>query len=368
MLVIIGLVILVLAYYAFVELGRHNIIWTDVESGWCRIVMRWGKYLRILEPGRRLIGIPGMHTLYKRKMTFMKCVTDAEGNAKAERHDEKDIASFKTVRYPYALPFRDEEDCHALHLKGLLAVFATIKDYQKAFFDVSDWYAEMNTRILKVWRDLLVTMDYDTDIVGRDTDKEKKLELVSARLWKVLNSKAKKEGARSVLEELLETAGIEVHSVELVSVDPPEGWRETTLGLYKAEREKVAATQQAEASAILFGDTSQALKLWLVEQREAGNAPSRAQIAAKQDELRARALAKEKGYQELYVRGLENASTAVVGGNGVAAELMVGGDKGGRRNKGDDSDESDHPDFSSMTEAQKQAWAEKRKRRKGRND
>lgn len=336
-----------LGYYIFLKMVSANLFWTRVESGWCRIVLTWGNYSRTLNPGLRWVGIPGIHTLYSRTMTFLKSTTNEKGEAIAKPHDDENISSFKTTRYPYALPFKDEEDSHGLHLSGLLAVFAIIEDYQKAFFVVSDWYSEMNTRILKIWRDLLATIGYDDDIVGRDLEKEQEEDTVSQRLWEALNFRP--NGRPSVVEELFEIAGIRVRSVELVSIDPPEGWRDITLAPYKAGREKEAAKHQAEASAILFDDTNQALKVWLEGQRATGYNPTQAQIEAKQEELRQRALAKTPGYQQIHIKGLEGATTAVVGGGGAGAGILIGGGnpsgpsgkKGSRKKKPEDMDDNE---------------------------
>jgi len=330
--VVIGVVALACA------LARRNLFFTIVGSGWCRIVLEWGEYSKTIGPGFHWIGIPGINTLYSRKMTFLKSVTDAKGIAKAEPHDEKDISSFKTTRYPYALPFEKEEDSHMLPLSGLLAVFATVEDYQKAFFVVSDWYAEMNVRILKCLRDLIAEISYDEDIAGRDTPEEQAKKTINERLQEKLN--CKQSSGLSILEELRNTAGIRVESVELVSIDPPEDWRATTLAPYKALKEKEAAVHQAEASATLFDDTNQALKAWLEDQRAAGHHPTQGQIEAKQEELRARALAKTGSYQQLHIKGLEGATTAVVGGGGGVgggAGILVGGGRGQGGNRGRNS-------------------------------
>jgi len=325
----------VIGYLVVLGLAKVNILFTRVEQGWCKIILRWGKYVRTIGPGLRWIGIPGMHALYRRKMTFMKSVTDSKGVAQAELHpleNEKDggiVSSFKTTRYPYALPFKDEEDSHALPLSGLIAVFGVIEDYGKAFFNASDWYAEMNTKILSCFRDLLAEISYDDDIVGRDTEEERVPDSISARLWEALNSQ---QNGVSILDELHAAAGIRVESVVLRSIDPPVGWRDTTLAPYKAQRDAAAAVHRAMASALEFDDTNQALKKWLASHKTA----TKAQIEAKQRELRERALAKTPGYQQIDIRGLENATTAVVGGGG--AGVMVGG--GGQGNRGKDSDGS----------------------------
>lgn len=321
------------AYCIFLTMVEYNILWTSVEKGWCRIVLKWRDYYRIIGPGLHWIGIPGMYTLYKRKMTFLKSITTEDGVAKAEPHKDEDISSFKTTDYPYAFPFKDEEDSKGVHLYGMLAVIALLEDYKKAFFAGSDWYSIMNSEVMPCFRDTLVQISYDDDIVGRNTDEERVRETFSDRLWKAMNrrkeDKPTEEEKMSVVERLRNLYGILIKSVELRSVDPPPGWRDTTLAPYKAEREKEAAKHQAETSAILFDDTNQALKVWLKDQRDAKKEPTQAQIFAKQNELRQRALAKTSGYQQLDIRGLEGATTAVVGGGG-AAGILVGGQGGGK--------------------------------------
>jgi hypothetical protein len=328
---IAALVALPAGYYVFLKMVNANIFWTRVERGWCRIILWWGEYHRTVGPGLRWIGIPGMHTLYKRKMMFLKSVTDKDGRPQAEPHEDADISSFKTTDYAYAFPFKDEEDSHGLHLSGMLAVIAILEEYEKAFFTASDWYSIMNSEIMPPFRDTLAQISYDDDIVGRDTAKEQRRKTFSERLWKVMNRQ--KSGNPSVVEKLRDLYGIWVKSIELRSVDPPEGWRDTTLAPYKAQREKEAAKHQAEASAILFDDTNQALKIWLEGQRAAGHNPTQAQIEAKQDELRQRALAKTSGYQQIHIKGLEGATTAVVGGGGGAG-VFVGAQGGGKSGGG----------------------------------
>lgn len=315
-------------YYIFWRMVKASVIWTSVEKGWCKIVLEWGDYHnRTIGPGLHLIGIPGMHTLLVRKMTFLKSVTDKEGRPQAEPHEDEDISSFKTTDYAYAFPFKDEEDSHGLHLSGMLAVIGVLEDYEKAFFAVSDWYSIMNSEIMPCFRDVLVQISYDDDIVGRDTDKEQAQKTFSDRLWKTMNR-------RKVVERLRTQYGIWVKSIELRSVDPPPGWREITLAPYKAGREKDAAKQQAEMSAILLDDTNQALEAW----KKTNPNASPDQIAEKQSELARRAYLKAGGqYQE--VHGLENAGVVGFGGGGGGLGILAGaggknpGKKGGQRKK-----------------------------------
>lgn len=317
-------------YYIVYGLAKADILWTIVEQGWCKIVLKWGNYSRTIGPGRHWVGLPGINTLYKRNMTFFKSESAKDGTSLAEPHADEDVSSFKTTEYPYALPFKDEEDGHGLHLSGILATFAVIVDYFKAFFVVSDWYSKMNTKILSCHRKVIAQISYDDDIVGRDKKEEQALKTISERLWEELNSK--QNGRASIIEELLDVCGISVRSVELRSIDPPPDWRATTLAPYKALREKEAAKHQTKASAILFDDTNQALKVWLKGQRAAGYNPTQAQIEAKQEELRQRALAKTPGYQQVHIKGLEGATTAVVGGSG--AGIMIGGGGNPGKNPG----------------------------------
>jgi hypothetical protein len=329
-------------YYIFLKMVDANLFWTRVETGWCKIILKWGDYKRTIGPGLHFIGIPGIYTLYRRKMTFLKSVTDKEGRPQAEPHEDRDISSFKTTDYAYAFPFKDEEDSRGLHLSGMLAVIAILEDYWKAFFVASDWYSIMNSEIMPCFRDVLVEISYDDELVGRDTSEERDRKTFSERLWTAMNHR--KGGELSVVEKLRNLYGIWVKSTELRSVDPPEGWRDTTLAPYKAEREKQAAKHQAEASAILFDDTNQALKAWIDGQKTAGYEPTQAQIREKQEELRQRALAKTSGYQQIHIKGLEGATTAVVGGGAGGTGILVGGGKpsgpsgkkGGKRKKTED--------------------------------
>ena len=350
------------SYYVFLKMVKYNILWTSVEKGWCRIILRWRDYHREIGPGLHWIGIPGMYTLYKRKMTFLKSLTDKDGNPQAEPHEDEDISSFKTTDYPYAFPFKDEEDSHGLPLSGLLAVIALLEDYEKAFFVGSDWYSIMNSEIMPCHRDVLARISYDDDIVGRDTDEEQARKTFSERLWEAMNQR--KNGNLSVVEKLRNLYGIWVKSIELRSIDPPEGWRNTTLAPYKAQREKEAAKHQAEASAILFDDTNQALKIWLESQRVIGNKPTREQILAKQRELEARAKLKSPGYQELHIKGLEGATTAVIGG--ANAGIMIG-NQGPKGNPGNPSGQEKNP--GQMTDEELDQWAQdyvnKKKKGKG---
>ncbi len=351
---ILGLGLLALAiYYGVYALAKAEILFAIVEEGWCAIILKWGHFYDIIGPGLHWIGLPGTYQLYKRKMTFFKSVTDKDGKPQAEPHNDENINRFKTTRYPYAIPFTDEEDSKGLPLSGILAVSGLVDDYFKAFFETSDWYAEVITSILACFsRQVLIFFSYDDDIVGRDGKEERAKKTISEYLWEQLNAKRK---GMSILEELYETVGFRVFSIELRSVDPPEGWRDTTLAPYKAEREKEAAKHQAEASAILFDDTNQALKTWLEEQRKAGHEPEKDEIKAKQEELRERALAKTGGYQQTHVKGLENAGTVVIGGGGNAGFLVGGGGgkggkggggkKGGKRSRRDDDDRTDEEWF-----------------------
>ncbi len=326
-ILIVAILVAIAGLYAFLGLAKANILWTIVDQGWCKIILRWGEYDRTVGPGLHWVGIPGIFTLYSRTMTFLKSVTNEKGEPQAEPHEDKDINSFKTTEYPYALPFKDEEDSHGLHLSGILAAFAVIEDYEKAFFVVSDWYSKMNTKILSCHRKVIAQVSYDDNIVGRDTEEEQIRKTINERLWEELNHK--QNGNLSIIEELLDVCGIRVNSVALRSIDPPDSWRATTLAPYKAQREKDAAKHQAEASAILFDDTNQALKIWIESQRTAGHSPTQVQIEAKQDELRQRALAKTPGYQQIHIKGLEGATTAVVGGGGGMGVMIGGGNPGG---------------------------------------
>lgn len=127
--------------------------------------------------------------------------------------------------------------------------------------------------------------------------------------------------------------------VRIDIVKPDEEMRKAMASPVISAYDAEAAKQQAKVSAALFDDTNQAFKAWLKDQQEAVKAKkrgaiTRAEITAKQRELRDRALAKTPGYQQIDVRGLENAGTAVVGGGGGAGILVGNSGGGGGSGKG----------------------------------
>lgn len=322
-------------YYIVWWLAKHDILLTEVQRGWCKIILHKGNFSRIIGPGWHWMGLPGINTLYRRTMTFLKSVTDKDGKPQAEPHDDKDISRFKTTRYPYAIPFKDEEDSKGLPLSGFLAVDGIVEDYEKAFFVMSDWYAEVMTRILACWRKVLVNVSYDDDIVGRDKKEEQARKTISELLREELN--LRQNGNPSIIDELREVVGFRIFSIELRSIDPPPDWRAITLAPYKAEREKAAAVHQAQTSAILLDDTNQALEAW----KKIHPSASPEQITEKQQELARRAYLKAGGqYNEIH--GLEAANVVSFGGGGNAGGVgvLVGGSrqqnsekKGGKKTK-----------------------------------
>lgn len=331
------------AYYIVIKLARRNIIWTFVEQGWFRIVLCAGKFDRILKPGFHLIGIPGIHTLYSRKMSFLKAVVKKDGTVEAEVHVEGGINQFKLTRYPYALPFKDVEDKKGLHMSGLVTTKVRMKRPRRAFFGESDWYSSMNMEVMPELRDVLDELSY-AETVGGDSDekgaKEKIKKTVSKRLWKVMNTRGD-EGLSpadagklspaeklSPVERLLQLCGLEMISIDLASIDPPPDWRNISLAPYEAEQKAKAAKFKAEESAILLDDTNQALEAW----KKVHPLATIEQITEKQHELARRAYLKAGG-QRLEIAGLENANTAVVGGAGGSG-VLLGGEGGGKKEKG----------------------------------
>lgn len=344
----------VAGYYTRIVLAYRDLFWTRVEQGWVKIAHHNGSFSRILEPGLRWLGIPGVDTLYERKMDFLKGVVGEDGEIVIQSYEDENVKRFKTTRYPYAIPFKDEEDRHGLPLSGVMVVNSRMVDAQKMFYVASDWYATLSFLILACFREIITTISYER-ITGRGTHPTAPVapgaapatptvgQTVAQLLWEKMNT-PREGGKLSVIAELLNTYGIEVDSVELASIDPPADWRAITLAPYKAQKEQEAAKHQAEASAVLFDDTNQALTAWKAKNPNA----TEAQIAAKQRELHERALAKTPGWTQVHVKGLEGASTAVIGGGN--AGLMVGGGKG--KNSGGGQPQKRVKD---MTEAEKNA-------------
>lgn len=362
---LVVVILAVAAFYAALGMAKYDFFWTKVEEGWYKVVMHFGQYRKTLGPGLHWLGLPGVDMVYSRKMEFKKCVIKNGGGITVKDHDDPNITSFKSTTYPYAIPFENVEDSHGLPLTGVVATHARMTDPFKAFFKASDWYLTMVNLTIPALRQALTEVSWE-EITGQNVQKGTVVKKFGQLLWESMN--APREGGKpSVVSELRDAYGIEVESVELASIDPPPGWRDTTLDPYKSQKKKEAAAHEAEASAILFDDTNIALQKWISGQMAAGHNPTQAQIDAKQAELRERALAKTPGYQQIQVKGLENATTAVVGGGPGAGVFVGGGQQGGRRkNRGGNDREKGGSEVppEKMSDDELDEWAERQRKNK----
>ena len=329
-------------FYVVLGMANSNFLFTKVEEGWYKVVMKLGKYHKTLEPGLHWLGWPGVSTLYSRKMSFKKCKLEDSGAFKVDPHDDPNVSSFKSTVYPYAIPFENEEDSHGLPLTGVAVLHGRMTDLRKAFFVASDWYLTMISLSTPVLQWVITTVSFEK-ITGQATEEADARAIAKKtfgqRLWEAMNA-PREGGLPSVVSELKDKYGFEVSRVELASIDPPEGWREKTLAPYAAMKEREAAVHKAGASASLLDDTNQALKTWLKTHRNA----TQAQINAKQEELRQRALARDNNFKEVRnrtdVTGLENAMYASIdGGRSGGVGVFTGGDRGGKGGGGSDDAE-----------------------------
>lgn len=332
---IVVLALVIGGYYVFLEMLKRDFIFTEVRSGWQKIVLSQGRYKRKLDPGWRLIGMPGVHKLEKRKLTFYKTVILPDGNFKAEYHDDNNTYGYKTTPYPYALPFIDVEDSNNLNLSGIIRFRGIVRGYDLALYGDGDFYATASSKIFSVFQEkVMPEISYAKERASggenvKDSE-EKARQLISQFLWEALN---KKTGDKpSILENLRDTVGFEILEIDIPALDPPEGWRERTLAPFEAKLEKEAAIHKAEASAAAFDDTNQALALWKTKHPNA----SPDEIKEKQKELRDRAVLKSSQYHQEDVRisGVEGASTVIVGGGGQGAGgtgILVGNQGGSQK-------------------------------------
>jgi regulator of protease activity HflC (stomatin/prohibitin superfamily) len=334
-------------YFAFL-LARRDFIFTQVPEARFNLVMRFGSHRKtllskeghkidpdgrivelspgeevktLLPGGLRIIGWPGVDKLYKREMKFKKSLQD--GTKDYDVIGEKDF--FAKVDYPYAVPFIECEDVNNIPITGHATLLSHIDHPYKSLFATANFYETMLGLVLPAVRECFRAYSF-TQL------KQQKNQDLDMMLWQYLSDPQKnpQPGSNlSVIDELYSKYGVKVLAFRVVLLDLPPELREASQRKWQAEMDRDAAKVKAEASAALFDDTNQALKLWLAEQKTAGNKPTRAQIEAKQEELRQRALAKTPGYQQVHIKGLENATTAVVGGGGTGGTgILVGGSSG----------------------------------------
>lgn len=232
-------------------LAKVNIIFTIVDEGTAKIVVRLGAYRKTIlakkgykldgdgnivplapgenpEPtlpgGIRLVGWPVIDRVFTKDLKWVKSL-----NGKLEDRSEQNVDFLlAAVDYQYGLRFVNSEDKDLLPLSGQMTITAHIVNPYKAQWAVRDWFDALISRVLPKVRNYISLHTYEeitnTPNVNLDTDVFVELNTPGA------------DGSPSIISELKDRYGIVLRALETVNVDPPRELREATLKKWQAVR------------------------------------------------------------------------------------------------------------------------------------
>lgn len=249
--------------------AQGNFFWTIVREGQAKIVLRMGRYEKTLlakeghkidrknnivpldlgdeesKTGLRWVGIWPFWTVYTTTMKYVKALSQPQdGKLYVERNWPGVDFMLAKVAYQYALLFNSCEDKDKLPLSGQITMTARIVNPEKALFRVGNWYDALVSRILPRVRDYISAHTYGQIIGERQLDTEVLKSLQEDRV----------EGGRTIIEVLIQDYGIELLALEMVNIDPPDGYREATLRQWTAKQKAKAEAEETGGALNLMAE------------------------------------------------------------------------------------------------------------------
>jgi len=201
-----------------------------------------------LPGGLRFVGIRGIHSIYAYDFKWIKAGSDG----KLEDMQKKVDFILVGMDYVYGLRVKDAEDKQFIPLTVELTITASIVNPYLALFAVKNWFDAVVSRISPYVRDYLTHWTYEELIYRKDVQLDKDV-------FAQLNQPPKNsDGSEmkdtdgnplpSIIKELRDRYGVEIHALETVNIDPPKEVRELTERKWKAAREaetRVGTTMDA---------------------------------------------------------------------------------------------------------------------------
>ena len=187
--------------------------------------LRWVSWLKPL----------GIDKIYVSTIKFVKALTGGT----FEKREDKDTNFFLTgTQYIYSLIFSNMEDSEKVPLSGQMTMTVVIENPYKALFLVKNWFDALSGRILPRVREYISNHSYD-DIIYKPEVK------LDEDVFELLDVPDKADSlGRSIKKILLGDYGIKLVALETVNIDPPEGYRETTLRKYTAKQNADAESEE----------------------------------------------------------------------------------------------------------------------------
>jgi regulator of protease activity HflC (stomatin/prohibitin superfamily) len=208
---------------------------TIVKEGTKKVVVLFGAFDRVLDPGLRFVGIWPFYRVYK--YWFRRTSVKKDGTF--EEHPKELLDYVLTKDDVHGCMVKEAEDKNLVPLTWLLALTIRIVDPRKALFEIENWNEALLKRISPYVRDFSTLYSFE-DMIQKDMKLEKKI-----------LEKLRVEG---IIEEFRTRYGIDIRKLEVLNVEPDPKYREAVLKKWSAEREaekRVASTIGALMSMIV---------------------------------------------------------------------------------------------------------------------
>jgi len=249
-IVLMSFVLFLLIYFI---LARHNWFFTFVKEGTAKIVLKAGKFHKILiqwegktlntnwnvikgsewHPfgGLRWVGFWPIYTVYKYKFEW----TGVKPNGQFEFHPKEELNYILLKDDVYGCQVLGAEDQEKLPLDVELTVTLAIANPYKALFAVQNWFETLSNRLTPYVRDFITNHTY-TEMIETEIRLDREI-------WKRLEE----EG---ILTEFQRRYGVNIRKIEVRNFDPQSEYREATLRKYQAERDAEARTHKTTGALI----------------------------------------------------------------------------------------------------------------------
>ena len=270
---LVSIPIILMIFIAIVYgLAKIDLIFTIVEEGTAKGVYRFEKLSRIVMSytdrcmnksgdvveekdalknifgGLKILGVPFVHSLRKKKFRWTSWVQTKEGEKIVERpkSTEKEIDYVFVKDDQYFLFVENAETLEMIPVDFSLLLSIRIKNIKKALTRTDDWLETAQNRVSASTREFSSQQSfhrvYNTVELGATskTDIKKTVEALNMFL-------------KDTLTIILETYGVDVFNVEILNIDPSgevaKTVREKSLQEYSAlrDKEKVLIDSDAEA-------------------------------------------------------------------------------------------------------------------------
>lgn len=237
-----------LLWLVYFVLAPKNIFFTFIPEGYAKVVVRAGKFQKTLIQwtgktidehgnvvdvdgeefhlfgGLRFYGWWPLDKIYEYKFKWISI--DENGDFENRSEEMLGHVMLKPDVYGCLVRAAEDKDLIPLDLKLVLGM-RVINPY-KALFQIQNWYEAVLNRIRPYVRDFASTRQYA------------KLISQSERIGQQIRKKLE-EG--KIIDSFENEYGIEIVSLELKNIDPPQDVRERTLKKFSAQREAEARTE-----------------------------------------------------------------------------------------------------------------------------